>query len=146
MVEVKPFRLGVVEGFFGKSWSWEARAQYAQFLSGNGFTTYLYAPKNDNYFRKQWMQPCPTEHLVSLISLSSHYKNAGVEFAIGLSPFELYLDISAAGQDALARENSKKSMPSTRIPCVFYLMTCMAPLPPLAPPTAAHHGPGDAPE
>ncbi len=104
MVEVKPFRLGVVEGFFGKSWSWEARAQYAQFLSGNGFTTYLYAPKNDNYFRKRWMQPCPTEHLVSLISLSSHYKGAGVEFAIGLSPFELYLNFSAAGQDALARK------------------------------------------
>ena len=29
MVAVKPFRLGVVEGFFGKSWSWEARTQYA---------------------------------------------------------------------------------------------------------------------
>ncbi|NDC88562.1 MAG: hypothetical protein EB075_07120 [Bacteroidetes bacterium] len=56
MLEVKPFRLGVVEGFFGKSWSWEARRHYAQFLSGNGFTTYLYAPKNDDYFRKHWTQ------------------------------------------------------------------------------------------
>ncbi len=104
MVEVKPFRLGVVEGFFGKSWSWEARTQYAQFLSGNSFTTYLYAPKNDQYFRKQWMQPCPADHLDSLIRLSNHYKDAGVEFVIGLSPFELYLDFSHAGQDALARK------------------------------------------
>ena len=102
MEPVKPFRLGVVEGFFGKSWSWDARTQYAQFLSGNGFTTYLYAPKNDDYFRKHWSQPCPQKHLDSLTRLSSHYGDAGIEFAIGLSPFELYRDFSSSGQDALA--------------------------------------------
>jgi hypothetical protein len=102
MEPLKPFRLGVVEGFFGKSWSWEMRAQYANFLSGNGFTTYLYAPKNDDYFRKLWSQPCPQDHLDSLTRLSSHYRDTGIEFAIGLSPFELYRDFSPSGQDALA--------------------------------------------
>lgn len=104
MGEVKPFRLGVVEGFFGKNWSWEARTQYAQFLSANGFTTYLYAPKNDSYFRKNWMQACPQEHHDALSKLASHYKEAGIEFGIGLSPFELYMDFSASGQQALERK------------------------------------------
>ena len=104
MVKVKPFRLGVVEGFFGKSWSWESRTQYAQFLSGNGFTTYLYAPKNDDYFRKQWKKPCPISHIDALTRLATHYKGAGIEFAIGLSPFELYMDFSSTGQDALSRK------------------------------------------
>ena len=104
MAEVKPFRLGVIEGFFGRSWSWEARTQYAQFLSANGFTTYLYAPKNDQYFRKNWMQACPQAHLDALTRLASHYKEAGVEFGIGLSPFELYLDFSEAGHQALERK------------------------------------------
>lgn len=104
MVEVKPYRLGVVEGFFGKSWSWEARGQYARFLGGNGFTTYLYAPKNDAWFRKQWHQASPQPHLDALTRLASRYSAAGVEFAIGLSPFELYLDFSDAGRDALARK------------------------------------------
>jgi len=101
MVEVKPFRLGVVEGFFGKTWSWEARRHYAQFLSGNGFTTYLYAPKNDDCFRKHWTEVCPQDHLDALASLAGHYRNAGVEFALGLSPFELYRDFSTAGKQAL---------------------------------------------
>lgn len=101
MVEVKPFRLGVVEGFFGKTWSWEARRHYAQFLSGNGFTTYLYAPKNDDCFRKHWTEACPQDHLDALASLAGHYRNAGVEFALGLSPFELYRDFSTAGKQAL---------------------------------------------
>jgi len=101
MKEVKPFRLGVVEGFFGKPWSWEARRHYAQFLSGNGFTTYLYAPKNDDYFRKHWTQACPDAHRDNLASLAQHYQAAGIEFAIGLSPFELYRDFSSAGKQAL---------------------------------------------
>ena len=101
MVTVKPFRLGVVEGFFGKSWSWEARRQYAQFLSGNSFTTYQYAPKNDDSFRKHWSKPLPGNHLDDLTRLASHYRDSGVEFGIGLSPFELHMDFSPQGQDAL---------------------------------------------
>jgi len=104
MLTVKPFRLGVVEGFFGKSWTWEARQQYAQFLGGNGFTTYLYAPKNDDCFRKEWAKPLPSEHRESLARLALLYREAGIEFGIGLSPFELYLDFSSKGQDALVNK------------------------------------------
>jgi len=120
MVKVKPFRLGVVEGFFGKSWSWDARTQYAQFLSGNGFTTYLYAPKNDDYFRKQWKEPCPSSHLDALTRLAAHYKGAGIEFAIGLSPFELYLDFSSAGQDALSRKLEEINAINPDILCILF--------------------------
>jgi hyaluronoglucosaminidase len=120
MVKVKPFRLGVVEGFFGKSWSWESRTQYAQFLSGNGFTTYLYAPKNDDYFRKLWKEPCPTSHLDALTRLATHYKGAGIEFAIGLSPFELYKDFSSAGQDALSRKLEEINTINPDILCILF--------------------------
>jgi len=104
MVDVKPFRLGVVEGFFGRQWSWEARRAYAQSLSRKGFTTYLYAPKNDDCFRKHWMQRTPAVHIEELSELAKYYRSAGIEFAIGLSPFELYKDFSAAGQQALANK------------------------------------------
>ena len=120
MVKVKPFRLGVVEGFFGKSWSWESRTQYAQFLSGNGFTTYLYAPKNDGYFRKQWKKPCPISHIDALTRLATHYKGAGIEFAIGLSPFELYMDFSSTGQDALSRKLEEINTINPDILCILF--------------------------
>ncbi len=120
MVDVKPFRLGVVEGFFGKSWSWDARTRYARFLSGNGFTSYLYAPKNDAWFRKQWMQACPQEHHDALSRLASHYKDSGIEFAIGLSPFELYLDFSDTHQQALERKLAEINAINPDTLCILF--------------------------
>lgn len=104
MKEVKPFKLGVVEGFFGKTWSWEARRHYARFLSGNGFTTYLYAPKNDDWFRKHWTQACPPAHFDALARLAAHYRESGIEFGIGLSPYELYRKFSNEGKASLERK------------------------------------------
>ena len=120
MEPVKPFRLGVVEGFFGKGWTWEARKHYAQFLSGNGFTTYLYAPKNDDCFRKHWAKPCPQSHLDALTDLAAHYSAAGIEFGIGLSPFELYRDFSAAGKDALERKIAEINAINPDTMCILF--------------------------
>ncbi len=96
-----PFRLGVVEGFFGREWSWEARRDYAAFLAGHGCNTYIYAPKGDVWLRKQWQRPFPTSHLDALVSLRSHYRQHKVDFGIGLSPFELYKDFSASNKTLL---------------------------------------------
>lgn len=120
MEVVKPFRLGIVEGFFGRSWSWEARRHYAQFLSGNGFTTYLYAPKNDAYFRKRWTDACPQSHLDALTELAGHYRKAGVEFAIGLSPFELYRDFSTAGREALEAKMAEINAINPDTLCILF--------------------------
>jgi hyaluronoglucosaminidase len=62
----KPFKLGVVEGFFGPSWSWDARLDYAEFLSHYGFNTYLYAPKSDIISKnsKRWRMPINRKVLI----------------------------------------------------------------------------------
>ena len=95
------FRLGIVEGFFGQQWSWQARQDIARFLAAEGCNSYIYAPKNDEYFRKQWHIPCPDEHLQNLQRLSQYAQQLQLDFGIGLSPFELYLDFSAANQQLL---------------------------------------------
>lgn len=56
-------KLGLIEGFFGKGWSWEARARYAQWLPRHGYGFYLYAPKEDGYLRKHWATPGPPTSL-----------------------------------------------------------------------------------
>ena len=56
-------KLGLIEGFFGKGWSWEARARYAQWLPRHGYGFYLYAPKEDGYLRKHWATPWPADQL-----------------------------------------------------------------------------------
>src|SRR5262245_48979345 len=88
------FRLGVVEGFFGREWSWQARWDYAAFLASQECNSYVYAPKGDAWLRKQWQTPFPQTHLDALIALALHYGAHEVDFGIGLSPFELYKDFS----------------------------------------------------
>ena len=53
------FRLGVVEGFFGRPWPMGDRRAHAGFLKSSGFDTYVYAPKNDPLLRKEWHLPSP---------------------------------------------------------------------------------------
>ena len=98
------FRLGIVEGFFGRQWSWQARREQVQFLAAQGFGTYLYAPKNDAFLRKRWFEPYPAAELAALRDLAARTAAAGLEFGIGLSPFELYLDFSAERREALLRK------------------------------------------
>ena len=96
-----PFRLGVVEGFFGRQWSWEARRDHATFLATHGFNSYVYAPKNDAWLRKQWQVSFPLAHLDALRDLQQHCRQHAIEFGIGLSPFELYKDFSGENRTLL---------------------------------------------
>lgn len=98
------FRVGTVEGFFGRQWSWQARRDHINFLASQGFSTYLYAPKNDAWLRKQWFVPYPPETLHELGALSRQAQALGIEFGIGLSPFELYRDFSASNRELLQRK------------------------------------------
>ena len=90
-------KLGTIEGFYGKPWSWEARKEWAHFSAQHGYAYYIYAPKADPYLRKKWREPIPLAHLQKLSELRKHYQDAGVEFGVGFSPFEIYrkFDVSA---------------------------------------------------
>lgn len=96
--------LGIIEGFYGKPWSWEARAQTISFLAPYGYRFYLYAPKADLFLRRRWHEPHPEEAATHLAVLAEHARNEGVRFGTGLSPFELFNNFDAASRDALARK------------------------------------------
>lgn len=95
------FRLGVIEGFFGRQWSWQARYDYADFLATIGCNSYVYAPKGDPWLRKYWDKPFPATLQQQLKSLCATYREQGLDFGIGLSPFELYRDFSGLRRSAL---------------------------------------------
>ena len=84
------FLSGVIEGFYGQCWSWKSREAYAAFLADCGMNSYIYAPKSDSYLRKRWRQNWPDNELRRLKKLSVMYRDVGVNFGLGLSPFELY--------------------------------------------------------
>lgn len=99
-----PLNMGIIEAFFGRSWSWEDRKSYASFLRENSYQFYIYAPKDDPFLRKLWNEPWPENRRESVKQLANHYHNEGVQFGIGLSPYEIYLDY---GKETIRRLDRK---------------------------------------
>ena len=96
--------LGVIEGFYGKPWSWEEREQTVRFLAQHGFRFYIYAPKADPYLRRKWQEDHPPEIAANIAELSAACKSVGVRFGAGISPFEAYNDFNPTAQSAFARK------------------------------------------
>ena len=95
---------GVIEGFYGRAWSFETRLSYAQYLSAAGLNTYLYCPKGDPYLRGHWREDWPQDEWAGLCRLSRAYRRKGLHWGVGLSPVELYRDYGPAQRDQLQRK------------------------------------------
>jgi hyaluronoglucosaminidase len=95
--------LGLIEGYYGRPWTWDERASQAEFLQRHGYGFYLYAPKADAYLRKRWREPWPADTQAALEHFAAHCRALALRFGVGFSPFEVYLDFNAAAKDALAR-------------------------------------------
>lgn len=111
---------GVIEGFFGQSWSWDERAAYASFLRTYGYSFYIYAPKDEPFLRKRWSEPFPVERLAALSTLFSTFKEAGVHRGVGLSPYEAYRDYDSGAKASLREKVKVLNTLSLDILCVLF--------------------------
>jgi hyaluronoglucosaminidase len=96
--------LGLIEGFYGKPWSWNEREETISFLAPHGYGFYLYAPKADTFLRRRWREEYPAEEAHRLRALAARCGQLGVRFGVGLSPYELYLGFDLPAKEALARK------------------------------------------
>ncbi len=94
MNKIHPIPSGTIEGFFGRSWSWENRRIHLEFLKAHNFSFYIYAPKSDPQLRRNWQQDWTPEQKRELQKLRDHSRSLKLKFGIGLSPLELYLSPS----------------------------------------------------
>lgn len=94
--------LGIIEGFYGRPWSWDDRANTVAFLRDHGYSFYLYAPKADPYLRRRWQEPHPQDVAARLAELAAHCQRLDVRFGVGLSPYELYQNFDESARAALA--------------------------------------------
>ncbi|MBJ7411669.1 MAG: beta-N-acetylglucosaminidase domain-containing protein [Phenylobacterium sp.] len=94
--------LGIIEGFFGRPYSWEERASLVRALAPAGYGFYLYAPKADAHLRRRWREPYPDAELQALAAFAEACRQAGVRFGVGLSPYELFLGFDAEAKASLA--------------------------------------------
>lgn len=77
---------GVIEGFYGKPWTYENRLSMLDFMSKHKMNTYVYAPKDDPYHREKWRTPYPQEELDKLGKLVQAAKKNHVDFVFTVSP------------------------------------------------------------
>jgi hypothetical protein len=96
--------LGLIEGFYGRPWSWPERVDSVAFLVPHGYRFYLYAPKADPFLRRRWRESHPDETLQALKDLAAECARLGVRFGVGLSPFEIYRGFDEAAKADLARK------------------------------------------
>lgn len=86
--------MGIVEGFFGPTWTLESRLSFASFLQKYGGSFYIYAPKRDPHLRKAWREEWDSAYLSELSVLRDAYQEKKLKFGVALSPFGLGSSIS----------------------------------------------------
>ncbi|ODV11378.1 MAG: hyaluronidase [Rubrivivax sp. SCN 70-15] len=96
--------LGVIEGYFGRPWRHEDRKRVLSQLRALGYSWFHHAPKADAFLRRRWREPHHAAALAELADLSAHCRSLGLRFGLGLSPYELYRDLSgSAVKDFVAK-------------------------------------------
>ena len=94
--------LGIIEGFFGRSWTWEERAAVVSTLGPAGYRFFHYAPKIETKLRRQWMVPFETSELDQLATFADQCRRLDMAFGMGLTPYALHLDFSGENRALLA--------------------------------------------
>jgi hyaluronoglucosaminidase len=94
-------KLGIVEGYFGSPWSWEARTLVMRYLAEYDYAHYTYAPKADLFLRRDWMKLYSKDGIEQLKDFSAACERSDVAFGIGLSPYEIYKSFDGVAKCAL---------------------------------------------
>lgn len=95
------FKTGLIEGFYGSPWTWDDRYKMVDFLKQYKFGYYIYAPKSDRKLREEWSEVWNNNEYEEITGFRNKCRDSDIDFGIGLSPFELYLNWSSEGKDQL---------------------------------------------
>jgi hyaluronoglucosaminidase len=93
--------LGIIEGYFGRTWTWAERAGVIDRLAPAGYRFFHYAPKIDSRLRRDWQQLHSAEDAQSIAAFSAHCRANVVRFGVGLTPYGAHLDFNSEVRAAL---------------------------------------------
>ena len=93
---------GVVEGYYGAPWSFEARCSIFRFMGRNKMNTYIYAPKDDPYHHGMGCyEPYPAIKAAELKDLISYARRNHVRFVWAIHPANTVRWNQNGGKDQL---------------------------------------------
>lgn len=77
---------GVIEGFYGRPYSWDERATLVRFIGARDMNTYVYAPKDDPLHRAQWRDLYARADIEGFARLARIASACGVRFVYAIAP------------------------------------------------------------
>lgn len=82
-----PFAIrGVIEGFYGVPWTHAQRLDMIDEISALGMNTFVYAPKDDPFLRRDWRLPYDDAALGLVAELVTRCRDRGITLMFALSP------------------------------------------------------------
>lgn len=97
---------GVIEGFYGRQWSWQQRHELVELLPILNCNAYCYAPKGDPLLRRLWRDAWPETYLSQLSSLATVARKNRLSFGIGLSVLDYSQDDSVRLRQKIEQLNT----------------------------------------
>lgn len=94
--------LGVVEGYFGRSWTWSERRDVIARLAPAGYRFFHYAPKIDSRLRRDWRVLHDAAEAQEIAKFADHCRSVGVRFGLGLTPYGAQEPFDGEARAALA--------------------------------------------
>lgn len=79
-------RRGVIEGFYGRPWTFAERVDALRFLADIGMDSYVYAPKDDPKHRAAWRDAYTEGELTEFGDLAAVGVEVGVRCGFAISP------------------------------------------------------------
>ncbi|MDB6062127.1 MAG: hypothetical protein JWM78_2230 [Verrucomicrobiaceae bacterium] len=114
------FLSGVIEGFYGRAWSWSARTAVVDFLQREQFNTYIYAPKSDRQLRRNWRELYADDDFENLIKLRAQCRQRGIQFGIGFSPWGLQSEYSNVDREQLRKKFEQLNQLDCDVLCILF--------------------------
>lgn len=79
-------RFGYIEGYFGRQLSWHQRFGIIDHLKKLKLNTYIYAPKEDPFHRKDWRKPYPKKQSKQISDFVTYGRKHRVDVILAISP------------------------------------------------------------
>lgn len=95
--------LGIIEGHFGKLYSWPDRTHLMRTVADSGYAFYHYAPKRDAFLRRRWREAHPAAEREELARFGDACQRQGLRFGVALTPMDTPYPLDGDTRRDLAR-------------------------------------------
>lgn len=93
--------LGIIEGYFGRAWTWPERAAVIDLLAPAGYSFFHYAPKLDTKLRRDWHQLHSKTESTAIKEFADRCRARGIRFGVGLTPYGAHLAFDSEAKAAM---------------------------------------------